>query len=190
MKSSPCSALVWLRAHHTWSSVRCSETKMSHQRRLSSWKKPESQVSEPCLFSTPADTFLLNVCRHHSLSVWSCSYTSWLVFCDRPGKMGPSSDRSLSPGRTSGPALRRSWNTAEIQKGRVRDSCKKHNISEIIIWNQRGQQFFIEQVVLHNKICHCEHWATDTRVSSPVLQIKRSQTQLGENRCCFNFSSV
>lgn len=130
MKSSPCSALVWLRAHHIWSSVRCSETKMSHQRRLSSWKKQESQVSEPRLLSTPADTFLLNVCRHYSLSVWSGSYTSWLVFCDRPGKMAPSSDRSLSPGRTSGPASRQSWNTAEIQKGCVRDSCKKtgHNL--------------------------------------------------------------
>lgn len=130
MEDSPCSALVWLRAHHIWSSVRCSETKMSHQRCLSSWKKQESQVSEPHLLSTPADTFVLNVCRHYSLSVWSGSYTSWLEFCDRPGKMAPSSDHSLSPGRTSGPASHRSWNTAEIQKVRVTDSCKKtgHNL--------------------------------------------------------------
>lgn len=108
MEDSPCSALAWLRAHHIWSSVRCSETKMSHQRRVSSWKKQESQVSEPHLLSTPADTFVLNVCRHYSLSVWSGSYTSWLEFCDHPGKMAPSSDHSLSPGRTSGPASRRS----------------------------------------------------------------------------------
>lgn len=42
--------------------------------------------------------------HQRSLSVKSGSYTSWQEFCDRPGTKAPSSDRSLSPGRTSGPA--------------------------------------------------------------------------------------
>lgn len=41
--------------------------------------------------------------RRYSRSGWSGSYTWWREFCDHPGTAAPSSGRSWSPERTTGP---------------------------------------------------------------------------------------
>lgn len=47
----------------------------------------------------------------YSRSGWSGSDTWWLEFCDRPGTAAPSSGRSWSPPRTTGPVSGWCWST-------------------------------------------------------------------------------
>lgn len=80
---SPCSGPVWSRARRTGSSARCSN---ADQSRVKNGKCPTRLCQ-----------------RHNSHSGWSGSYTWWREFYDHPGTAAPSSGRSWSPARTTGP---------------------------------------------------------------------------------------
>lgn len=108
--------------------------------------------------------------QEDSPSVWSGSCTSCQEFADRPGTKAPPSGRSLSPGRTTGPASGRSWNVI-IKINPSTCDMQLYDTADLWSWDTSGNQSpqqsslpcranSVSQDKHRAKLKHCDFWAT------------------------------
>lgn len=108
--------------------------------------------------------------QEDSPSVWSGSCTSCQEFSDRPGTKAPPSGRSLSPGRTTGPASGRSWNVI-IKVNPSACDMQLHSTADLWSQDKSGDQSpqqsslpcranSVSQDKHREKLNHCDFWAT------------------------------